>query len=134
MLIKGRRYCRKHGKNYRWVHSTGLCQRPSPWLTLGTHKPYQGIAKSDLTGCDRVRKLFAVQISYDIIESLSAFSPVNINFQKQFQNTLLFFFSGENCSSFQYHESAPLITTQFFSSLCSHIIRLQNKIIRVYCK
>lgn len=78
--------------NYGWVHSTGLCQSSSPWPTLDTYRPHHSIAKSDLTECDRVRKLFAFKISFDIIESLTAFSPVNTNFQKQFQNTLFFSF------------------------------------------
>lgn len=111
----------------------GLCQYAFPWLTVNTYKPCHDTAKSDLTGCDRARKLFAIKISYDIIESLSVFSSVNINFQKQFQNTIIFF-EGENCLSFQYHESAPLITTQLSPPPCSRIIRLQNIIIRVYCK
>lgn len=93
----------KTWENYRRVHSTGLCQCTSPWLTLDTYKPNHSIAKSDLTGCDRVRKLLAIKISYDITESLSAFSPVNINFQKQFQKNTLFLGGVENGLSFQYH-------------------------------
>lgn len=80
----------KTQENYRWVYSTGLCQHAFPWLTVNTYKPCHDTAKSDLTGCDKARKLFAIKISYDIIESLSVFSSVNINFQKQFQNTIIF--------------------------------------------